>query len=165
MTKNDIKGLSSMSVRLAKLEDVLGKPNENDDDDSLTKMINRLREKDKMKKKETMQSVLEHFESDIYQVIDPLTTDNVVSIVVFSIQYVEGNSDKLASYLGVKLSSEFKKSLACSFTTHLVPDIYTEEMICLTIDTIHKLLYPKKIEIADEEPITKIEKKKKKSFF
>ena len=110
-----------------------------------------------------MQSILEHYESDIVSVIANFTKDNVVEIVIFSIRYVESNGTKLSNYLGVVLSGEFKKSLAITFITHLLTDSFSEEMLGASIDTLHRILFPKIFQnIQLSTPLENNEKKKVK---
>lgn len=146
--KRENNGLKSMSLRIRKIEKYIDDDKEDVEDaqeDALTKMMHSLRQKEKDKKKESMKTILHHFEEDIQQIVIHLTFENVVVIIFFIVRYVESNAPKLSSYLQVKISGEFKKSLALSFAQHLLNDHYSQEMLEMSIDTIHSHIYPKPI--------------------
>lgn len=154
-------GLTTLKDRLNKLENQSNQQADNDDE--LSKLVLRLKNKEMENKKNTMKSILEHFEKDLKQSVI-VDENNVVKILIFCIKYVEQNHLRLSGYLGVKTCSEFKHELCKSLTYHLCTS-YTHEMIDLAITTLCSEIYPKLndlTEILEDKPE---EPKKKKSFF
>lgn len=154
-------GLSTLKDRLNKLENQSNQQADNDDE--LSKLVSRLKNKEMENKKKTMASILEHFEKDLKQSVI-VDDNNVVKILIFCIKYVEQNHLRLSGYLGVKTCSEFKHELCKSLTNHLCSS-YSHEMIDLAITTLCNEIYPKLndlTEILEDKPE---EPKKKKSFF
>ena len=154
-------GLTTLKDRLNKLEN---QSNQQQDDDELSKLVSRLKNKEMENKKKTMASILEHFEKDLKQSVI-VDENNVVKILIFCIKYVEQNHLRLSGYLGVKTCSEFKHELCKSLTNHLCSS-YSHEMIDLAITTLCSEIYPKLNDIEEilkDKPDETI--KKKKSFF
>jgi uncharacterized coiled-coil protein SlyX len=155
-------GLSTLKDRLNKLENQSNQQADNDDE--LSKLVSRLKNKEMENKKKTMASILEHFEKDLKQSVI-VDENNVVKILIFCIKYVEQNHLRLSSYLGVKTCSEFKHELCKSLTNHLC-SLYSHEMLDLAITTLCSEIYPKLNDIEEilkDKPDETI--KKKKSFF
>lgn len=160
MTEMKKKGLSSLSERISRLEfekDV-------NDDDQLSKLVNRMKNKEQENKKKTMASILEHFEGDLRQSV-MVYDSNIIKIIIFCIRYVEENHVKLSGYLNVKTCSEFKHELCKSFVMHVCQD-YCEEMLDLGITNLCCEIYPN-MKIIEEIKAVEGEKNvvKKKSFF
>lgn len=150
---NSIQGLSTLSRRLTMLEKKEKK--KNTEEDQLSKLMKKMKEREAEKKMISMKKVLDHFEDDISEYIKDLEINNITEFVLFSIKYIESNIERLCKILSVQNSSEFKQSLCLSLVKHLTGECYTDEMIILSIDLIHKLLYPKDV----------VEEKKKVGFF
>jgi uncharacterized coiled-coil protein SlyX len=162
MTSNEKKiGLSTLQNRLNKLENQTIQQSDNDDE--LSKLVSRLKNKELENKKNTMKSILEHFKTDLTQNII-VDENNVVKILIFCIKYVEQNHIRLSGYLGVKTCSEFKHELCKSLLQH-VCSVYSNEMIDLAISTLCSEIYPKLNDIEEILKDDKEEPKKKKSFF
>lgn len=158
---NEKKGLSSLNERLQKLESL--KTDNTPDDDQLSKLVFRMKNKEQENKKKTMNSILDHFEGDLRQSV-MVYECNIIKIIIFCIRYVEQNHLKLSGYLNVKSCSEFKHELCKSFVLHVCKD-YSDEMLDLGINNLCCEIYPnvkilEEIKVNDEEP-----KKKKKSLF
>lgn len=150
------KGLNTLSQRISKLE------NNDEDDDQLSKLVNRMKSKENENKKKTMNSILEHFEGDLRQSV--MVYDcNIIKIIIFCIRYVEENHLKLSGYLNVKSCSEFKHELCKSFVLHVCKE-YSEEMLDLGITNLCCEIYPNVKNIEEIKP-DETDVKKKKSFF
>lgn len=156
---NEKKGLSSLNERLQKLESL--KFDNTPDDDQLSKLVYRLKNKELENKKKTMNSILEHFEGDLRQSV-MVYECNIIKIIIFCIRYVEENHIKLSGYLNVKSCSEFKHELCKSLILHVCKE-YSEEMLDLGINNLCCEIYPNVKTL--EEIKTDEEPKKKKSFF
>lgn len=156
---NEKKGLSSLNERLQKLESL--KTDNTPDDDQLSKLVFRMKNKEQENKKKTMNSILDHFEGDLRQSV-MVYECNIIKIIIFCIRYVEENHLKLSGYLNVKSCSEFKHELCKSFVLHVCKD-YSDEMLDLGINNLCCEIYPNVKML--EEIKTEEEPKKKKSFF
>ena len=153
------KGLNSLSVRLSKLED---NQIEVDDNDFYTQM----KQKERKKRRELMATIVMHYSVDIHNDMNTIDADNIVAIIVFSIRYVEANGRKLADYLKLDLTNEFKKNICSTFIRSFNLG-YTETFIDTTIDAVHTLIYPRRI-VHGTIPETiepEVPKKKKKGLF
>jgi len=157
---NEKKGLSSLNERLQKLESL--KIDNTPDDDQLSKLVFRMKNKEQENKKKTMTSILDHFEGDLRQSV-MICNENIIKIIIFCIRYVEENHSKLSNYLNVKSCSEFKHELCKSFVLHVCKE-YSDEMLDLGISNLCLEIYPNVKNIEEILPES-TESKKKKSFF
>jgi len=153
------KGLNSLNERISRLETEKDIPEE---DDQLSKLVFRLKNKEQENKKKTMTSILDHFEGDLRQSV-MVYECNIIKIIIFCIRYVEENHLKLSTYLNVKSCSEFKHELCKSFVLHVCKE-YSEEMLDLGITNLCLEIYPN-VKILEEILPESTESKKKKSFF
>jgi hypothetical protein len=167
-------GLHSIKSRLEKLE--VSQNSVSEEDDVLSDLVKRLKNRETENKRKTMLSILEHFETDLKQSII-IDDGNLVKILIFSIKYVENNHIKLSSYLNVKTCSEFKHELCKAFVEHICKS-FPNDLIDKSIHSLCNEIYPK---LNDIEEILKDKPhdakrlanpygvdetiKKKKSFF
>jgi len=167
MEKTD--GLRSMSIRLSKLEKERRQKtddgSDDTDEDSLSRLVNEIRKKEKITKKQNFKTILEHFDNDLNSSIIFPSEDYFIDIVIFVIKYVEENASRLSSYLAIKNSSEFKRSLATSLVLHRLKK-FNNDFVSNSIDSIHKLMYPKAEErFTISKPVEVVKENKRKNFF
>ena len=81
---NKIKGLSSLSQRISKIEQQ--KDIEDDDDDALSTLVSELKKKENEKKKIKMIEILSHYTEDLSKEIQ-ISNDNIIEILIFTIKY------------------------------------------------------------------------------
>jgi hypothetical protein len=154
-------GLHSIKSRLEKLEVIQNIIPE--EEDVLSDLVKRLKNKENENKRKTMSSILEHFETDLKQSII-IDDGNLVKIIIFSIKYVEMNQIKLSSYLNVKTCSEFKHELCKAFVEHICKS-FPDDLIDKSIHSLCSEIYPKLNELTEILQDKPDEPKKKKGFF
>jgi hypothetical protein len=150
------QGIKSISKRLERLESHQKIDDESEDEDPLSLMVVEMKKKESNQKKQTMKSILEHYQRDMMTHITGTSDDYLVAVLCFTIKYVEVNCIELATKLSVKICSEFKRSLCKSLVRSIIKG-YSDELLNKSIQCLHELIYPKEKE--------KEEKKKKSSFF
>ena len=148
------QGIKSISKRIERLESNQKLEDEDDDTDPLSLMVVEMKKKESSLKKQTMKSILEHYQRDMMSHITGISDDYLVAVLCFTIKYVEVNSNELGSKLSVKMCSEFKHSLCKSLLRSIIKG-FSDTLLDKSIQCLHELIYPKEKE----------EKKKKSSFF
>ena len=161
-------GLSSMSMRLSKLEkNQQTKHNSSDEDnDILSDFVSSLKKKEKKHKKERFASILHHFVLDVQADLKIIDKANTIELIIFTIRYIEANHKKISDYLGVPSNSEFKRGLCISFLKYFEFIDFDEDFYEMSINSLCRLLFPIVIpEPVKEAPKEEVVKKKKKGVF
>lgn len=149
-------GIKSIDKRLDFLERRISVDTE---PDALSKLVADMKKVENENKKTQMRQILSHYEEDIVMFFpEGLTDTDLVKLLLFTIRYVESNHQTVSKTVGIKSSSEYKKSLCISLVKHIMD--FSDDLISCSITPLVELLFAHP---PSDVPVTSL--KRKTTFF
>lgn len=141
-------GLNSIHDRLSKLEE------EQTPKPMPRNLLNKLQQKVNEKKTFELDKMQIMFEENISNEISNLSDCNLVEIIVFSIQFINENSENICKLLGHRKTHELESHLICSLCETVLN--VSHEIISVSVETLRKMLGDKQIkeDICVNQPIS-----------
>lgn len=152
--------MNSINNRLTDLENKL---------DSNNDIISRIKKVESETKNHQIVDMMNTYVSYIMDVMDDNYNepDYIVKLMCNTIKYVRENQTSICKVIGMKQSQDLEELTILSFVQDIVPDIYTEDMLKISIKQLIYLMYlPRDIPQIPVEPSEeKTKKKSKLNFF
>lgn len=140
-------GLKTINKRLAELEEEL----ENEKGNTL---FTKLKRADKERKKAELEKLYQSFTESFVGTDVVLDEDNLVGIIIHTLNYVRQNVINISRLAGAKPSSEFEKLCTCSFVEDILPDM-SKTLINRCVEVLHPI-YPIKYKPIPEDTSTSL---------